>query len=441
MTCLFDELKWKSLIKCDMEIEPFEDPWLKRVRLLAHLLWMSLSCNLLFIGLFCFIFFYRHPFSSQQEQEKGFVHRTMAMEETNGQLLSSCFQLSFSELVNMLHDTSIIEDGFSKRDFALAYLVHYHYFPVYKAVSGKIFRTRQLAFLHRDGGEKLYLPIFLDMRDEDFSRIIHFLEREEWPFSPEGLFYQLQRRGDNAPLSLMDAFFSTSHFRILYAVFLRVARNLSKDYLLSLLLEGDWNYFDHWIREIQQGEGQFLEIVRKYLRDYVRLGSAKAAHIWLVIDDDFIRKKLNDEEMIHVIRKLTFCDRSANLFLKKVLCGVRSDTVRREAALKLYELAEITPPVPYSYEQAIQTFLPFLLQEKLEFLKNKSNLTERRKGIQQRNVEKKKAIRIHCVVEGDNLWKIARKYNLSIGQLQKFNALEGSLLKPGQTLVISPEKE
>ncbi|RCS30847.1 LysM peptidoglycan-binding domain-containing protein [Rhodanobacter denitrificans] len=47
------------------------------------------------------------------------------------------------------------------------------------------------------------------------------------------------------------------------------------------------------------------------------------------------------------------------------------------------------------------------------------------------------APRTHTVKRGDSLWQIARDYAVGVGQLQRWNRLQGQALKPGQVLQVS----
>jgi LysM repeat protein len=47
-----------------------------------------------------------------------------------------------------------------------------------------------------------------------------------------------------------------------------------------------------------------------------------------------------------------------------------------------------------------------------------------------------KSKRTHVVQSGENLWKIARKYKVSIDALKKANRLDTDKLRPGKELVI-----
>ena len=46
----------------------------------------------------------------------------------------------------------------------------------------------------------------------------------------------------------------------------------------------------------------------------------------------------------------------------------------------------------------------------------------------------------HTIAHGENLWKIARKYKVSVEALRKANKLESDKLREGKTLII-PSRE
>ncbi len=43
---------------------------------------------------------------------------------------------------------------------------------------------------------------------------------------------------------------------------------------------------------------------------------------------------------------------------------------------------------------------------------------------------------LHRVIEGESLWSIARKYNVSVGDVIRWNAINGSQIEPGQELIV-----
>ena len=49
--------------------------------------------------------------------------------------------------------------------------------------------------------------------------------------------------------------------------------------------------------------------------------------------------------------------------------------------------------------------------------------------------------RYHVVRRGESLYKIARKYRLSVGELRRLNDISpDQIIQPGQKLLIAPEK-
>ena len=53
----------------------------------------------------------------------------------------------------------------------------------------------------------------------------------------------------------------------------------------------------------------------------------------------------------------------------------------------------------------------------------------------------KVAASVHIVQRGENLWKIARMYRVSIEKIMEYNHLENDRLKVGKKLQIPPAKE
>ncbi|MFQ6113642.1 MAG: LysM peptidoglycan-binding domain-containing protein, partial [bacterium] len=45
-------------------------------------------------------------------------------------------------------------------------------------------------------------------------------------------------------------------------------------------------------------------------------------------------------------------------------------------------------------------------------------------------------ISIHKIRRGDSLWRLARRYHTSVGNLKRWNQLRGSKIYPGQSLIV-----
>ena len=390
-----------------MEMEAFENPWMKKIRLLTKILLISVALN---IGFGTALLY-----KTAGNKPNGKKLKALVLEESNGEVLSSYFKNTFERLVKELKEKTLLQDGYTKRDFALACLVNYHYFNIDRAISGKLLQRRKLTFIHQEGGEGFQIEVFPNLDDLDFAMIEKFIKEEKWPLSAEGLFIDL-KKGGNDP-SLESAFFATPEFYALHTALKRLDDNLSKEKVLKLILEGSWEQVQSWTLKLKGG-GDFLSGIRTLFQDYIREGSDTAASLWISLDNEYLQRKLTDLELHELMQLVRENVISTNIFLKQILCSVRSDEVRREAALKLYEFAKISPPDPYDHEEALKTFLPSMFVKKAA------------------PVAYTPALKKHTVIDGDSLWKIARKYKVTIESLRETNKLKTDSLKPGQELLI-----
>ena len=375
-----------------MEMEAFQNPWMKKIRFLTKLLLVSGAMN---IGLVTALFYVSGKSLKKEEVRS----KQIVLEKSNGEVLAAYFKSSFSDLIKELKDKTILQ----------------------KAISGKRVQKRKLTFFHHDGGESFQVEVFPNLDDLDFSLIEKFVKEEKWPLSAEGLFIDLKKEGREKDPALESAFFATSEFYILYTSLKRLDETLSKEKILDFLLEGSFEGLQLWIAKTKSGVN-FLEGIRELFQDAVKRGSSKAAHLWINLDQEYIQRKLTDLELHHLVQALYENDLATNIFLKQVICSVRSDEVRKEAALKLYAFAKVAPPEPYDHEQALKTFLPTMFVKKDPSPATPPAYTP--------------VVKKHLVADGDSLWKISRKYKVSIETLREHNHLKKDTLKPGQEIII-----
>ena len=386
-------------------MEPFENPWMKKIRLLTKLLLVSIAGN---IG-FGTALLYKASAGRENRVT------SVVLEESNGEVLASYFKKNFTELARALKDKTILQDGYTKRDLALACLVNYHYLNLDKAISGKQIQRRKLTFIHQEGGEGFHVEVFPGLDDLDFTMVEKFVKEEKWPLSAEGLFIELKKEREP---SLEAAFLATPEFYLLYTSLKRLDEHLSKERVLQFLLIGGWEGIQNWITKLREGCDP-LEAMREGLQEYVRKGCSDAATLWITLDSEFIQRKLSDLELHRLMQQVKENGLATNIFLKQVLCSVRSDEVRKEAALKLYAFVGLIPPDPYDHEQALKAFLPSMFAKKIAPVSYAPPVVKK-----------------HKVTEGDSLWKISRQYKVSIETLRETNGLKSDQLKPGQELVI-----
>ena len=117
-----------------MEEEKKQSPWEKKIRILIQMLILSGAIN---IGLII-TFFY----SAIKDRQISSYHMTPVAtdisdskkELTNVNYISYLSSLSYRELIALLADKQLIEEGYAKRDLALGCLVAYHHFNIEKAL-------------------------------------------------------------------------------------------------------------------------------------------------------------------------------------------------------------------------------------------------------------------------------------------------------------------
>jgi len=117
-------------------------------------------------------------------------------------------------------------------------------------------------------------------------------------------------------------------------------------------------------------------------------------------------------------------------FLTEIITSPRSDAVWKKAAEKLYAFSNLPVPEPYDHLMTLQTFAPAFIKDRVP-ASSKPIPTEATPV-----ATPMKGKRTHVVQAGENLWKIARKYKVSIESLKKANRLDTDKLRPGKELFI-----
>ena len=176
-----------------MESVSAEKNLLKKIKVLTHVVIISGSLNIGFLFSLSVIalknFQKKNHYTSSNHQVKGSLFISLDSMD----LLSAYFDYSYEKLLNELYDPTLVEDGYSKRDFALACLVSFHYFDIDKALSGLQLTRRVIEFIHEEGGERAKIEIFPGLCDPHFEALISFAKTEKWPFNSQGLFHHLKR--------------------------------------------------------------------------------------------------------------------------------------------------------------------------------------------------------------------------------------------------------
>jgi len=406
--------------------------WLKKIRTLTHALILSGALNIGFFSALCVIAFknvQKKPVKTPQTLE--ITKAPLFVSSDSMELLSQYFDFPYERLILELKDTHLVEDGYTKRDYALACLVSYHYFDLSKALSGMQLETRTLEFVHQEGGERAKIEVFPGLLDMHFEAIVHFAKLEKWPFTPQGLHVHVKSAKEKGkiPFSLQEAFYLTPQFQWIWRCLSSWKPLITSEVLLKMLAETEWDVIEKFYGHLMQKKQFSDENSRLFLLSLIDGKSKEAAAFVMEMDREFFLNKLNDPSVLFLLDVLSKKQTKPEILARHLLISVRSDAVRIAAGKKLYELAAEKVPEPYDHAAALVKFLPNFF-DKAQFAIQPKVAAQPAAPLK---IQKKR----HTVVKGDTLWKIAASYKVSIKDLSKINHLQqNAVIKPGMVLEI-----
>jgi hypothetical protein len=386
-----------------VDLEQFENPYIKRIRSLTGVLVVSVGLNTAFVASAVYLHFSKKQLADWEHKPQ-IYERSM----TNAKVLSAYFDFSFNELCSELGNKTLLQDGYTMRDLALACLVNYHHFDLTRAVSGVALQHRKMAFIHQNGGEFFELEVFPGLSDREFQMVHGFVQRTKWPLTSEGLFLELQKTKGSVDASLIEAFQATPEFYALFTAFNRADEKISYQELLKILVEGSWEGVRSFVAERGNSPDRLTEHLRAYLQDSLSSGSKRAASYWVSLEADVILRILDDPTLVKLISLLDESKPPFVRFLRMAQTSPRSDLVRDTAFAKLIFFG-------CTSVEALPTEPP------------KPQIVEKQESVKER---------CYVVQSGDNLWKIAHKHGVTIDQIKRDNKLKNEQLRPGQELLI-----
>lgn len=402
-----------------------QQDWMQRARFLTQALILSGTLNIAFLS--TSIYFALRD----KEQTLAYeVPREIKKQFNNEEVLRAYSKLSFQELLFRLENKELMEEGCVRRDLALACLGAFHYFPVEKALGGGPLQKRTLSFRRIEGAEPTSVTVFAGLRDEHFMALVQFAKTERWPLTSQGLFLSLAQSSFPWDPTLLEAFYCTPEFHSLYSLVQRYIPDSPKPLIVSMLKEGSWEQLQRFAEKLRILQSYDLDTCRECLISYAMDFSSRiAADILWRYEREYVSKRLNDQQI------LTFLDLQkehkdrAEILAKELLVGLRSDGVRQKAAETLYQLAQEEMPLPYEYQTVLSRFCP----QNCSVVAQETSVNPVIDPPVDKSLKKKV---IHVVQAGDSLWKIARKYKVSIDSIMKINNLESERLRLGKELEI-----
>lgn len=408
---------------------PMQPQWEKKSRFLTQLLIWSGAINIGLLSSLIYLVFERRPETIAFELQPVSEASHKKIQTTNQEILTTFSTLSWAELVAHLDALELVEEGYKKRDLALASLVAFHGFDIERALQGSFLQRRTIAFSRKEGPEEIILTFYPGLTEDQFHAIQHFIQTEKFPLTSQGLFYEIQQTTPPRDPSLLQAFYLTPEFSSILTLCQRTGVNLPREFLIEMVAQGDWKILHQFAEEQKQALDLSPDRLKKLLLGYVRCRSVFAAKILLQWDREFLLKRLEDRDLIAFLDLFKDSSPPLEALLKELIISPRSDAVLQKAAERLYLFAQMPFPELYDHRQTLATFAGIPLQSPSQPLQ-----VAPAPQIVQRGELK------HIIQKGDNLWKIARKYKVSIEALRKANRLETDKLREGKTLII-PIKE
>lgn len=400
-----------------------ENAWIRRTRWLTQALIISGTLNIGLIATFAY-------FALKDKQKILAIAPLRSAKEalsTNFQLVHSYAMLPFQELLLRLENRDLSEEGLRKRDLALACLVAFHYFNLDKALGQLPLQKRGISLASAEGQDPQELVVFPGLTEAQFQAILHFAKTEKWPFTSQGLFEELKRSTLMRDPSLLEAFYLSSEFHTAYTLLTKTGVTLSREQIVDLLCEGDWKT----LAELTQKSLMEISLDRKrtFLTTYFQQHHSKlAAKALLETERDFVLKRFDDAQILTLLDLYPEKSTLLETFAKELLSSPRTDEVCQRAAQLLYAFAGELFPESYDHKAALQHFFPPVIPKQEVSLptSNKVPISKSKK-------------RIHVVEAGETLWKIARKYQVSVDEIMRVNHMETEKLRTGKKLEI-PEK-
>jgi hypothetical protein len=356
---------------------------MRSVRILASCLIFSLVLNVVFLV----SFLVTEPLDAPVQVVSRSSSAKMA---TNAHVFETMSHLSFRELVSCLTNREPVEEGFAKRDLAVATLTALHHFNLEKAIAANPSQVRTIAFSPTQS-----IDLFPGLHDDQFAAIIRYAYQEKWPLTAKGLFLLLKKGGAVPDETLHQAFYVTPEFQALKTLFQKSGAPVPPETLLQLVVEGSWDLLENFANEQTQVVDLSAEKRRALLLNYLGNGSKTAAHLLVHTDFSHSLKRFEDRGILDMLALLDQNDETAK-FCKELVSSPRTDAVRKKAASLLGQ------PLPQTVAAAP------VVQTK----------------------------RSHTVQPGESLWKISREHKVKVDEIVKLNDLEKKTLVPGMVLKI-----
>lgn len=365
------------------------------------------------------------------------------LRERNCASLQAMSTWEYARLIAELSNSELVEDGFTRAGLALAVLIKTCDFDVERALLDRALQKRSL----RNPQNAERYTLLANLKERDFEQIQQFAQQEQWPLTAKGLYKRVRSLTREfstvgalpaANASLLDAFIATEAFSSLKKLF---PADTPDQCLVSIALSLGWSEFDALGHSRDQGDQLTLKSRRQVLLKAIDQGCKPAAYVLLLCDFDFALHSTSENSMSQLLSLLDTYTAEAMTITLEVLKSPRGDEVRELATRRASHFLDLPSPArddqwkllaqalcsvprlapaPDEICSALYT-LPLSLHPSKE---TKSVDSSERGGL------------FHIVCPGDTLWKLSKRYGLTVQDLMRQNRLTRDFLHIGQTLQI-----
>ena len=423
----------------------FDQFWMRRAKTLTQALIISGTVNISLIG--TFVYFVVKEKNAAVAVE--IHHQPKAQEHsTNEQILRTYSHLSYQDLILKLENKDLAEEGYTRRDLALACLVAFHHFNIEKALGGMLPQKRILYFRNHDATQYMDVVVFPGLVDDQYDGIASYIKTEKWPLTSKGLFFELKRSFSSLDSSLLEAFYTTPECFSVFNFLTKAGLSLDLKTAASLMVDGDWEPLKDFCDKQRLSQDFSVEKRRAFLLFYFdRYRSKIAAELLSLLDLDFVSRRLDDSSLLSFIDMLPESFSGKEKMAKDLLISPRGDDVRKKAASLLYAIHSEPFPEHYDYLAVVKRFCKEALPKPV--LQAQPVISQTKVALETvaAEVSKEKAPtailsknKMHTIQQGESLWKIAKKYKVTVEEIKKINQLETDKLKVGKQLKIPQQK-
>ena len=313
---------------------------------------------------------------------------------TNSHLLHEYIQASYHQLLSLLPDDHLVEQGYTKRDLVLGCLVTFYHFNIEKALGSTAPQSRTFLLTHPKKTEKIPFHLFPGLTDCHYQAILHFLQTEKWPFTSFGIYQLIKRSHPFPDPTLIEAFSHTPECRTITTLFTKSGMHIESEPLIQMLTQGKWELIESFYTQQRLLPDLTSKRRRIFILDYLEEYSPLAARIFIEADAEFAAARLSDDRILLLFDLYPKQTPYLEAFAKALLQSPRSDSVWKKASSKLnLPFPKDTPPQPTETST-------------------------------------------YTVQDGDSLWKIAHKFDTTIDALMEHNHLDTETIHPNTTLNI-----